>query len=50
MLGKDSNRTNEKDVISDSTSSTLKADLTYIKDSNKLIQIDIECVDKVFPI
>ena len=40
----------EQEVKSDSTSSSLKPDLTMIKDSNHLIQIDIECLDKVFPI
>ena len=30
--------------------SSVTPDLTFIKESNKLIQIDIECLDKVFPI
>ena len=37
-------------MLSDSAASSTKADQTYIKDSNKLIQINIECLDKVFPI
>ena len=39
-----------KDSNSDSTTTSNKADTTYIKDSNHLIQIDIECLDKTFPI
>lgn len=36
--------------ISDSTTNSGKPEPTYIKDSNQLIQIDIECLDKTFPI
>ena len=36
-------------MLSDSAASSAKADQTYIKDSNKLIQIDIECLDMSLP-
>ena len=41
------------DLISETASTAAdsqKPDTTFIKDSNKLVQIDIKCLDKIFPI